>query len=100
MAAHDGIRVIAKITAQPDKVAPLKTVLTGLVKPTRGEDACVSYQLLCNAGDACEFVFVEEWKSLEGMQAHLQTPHVQDALGKAESLLAKAPEIVVYSVIE
>jgi len=49
------VRVIARITAQLDKVEELKSVLLGLVAPTRLEKSCVSYQLVQDKTDLAEF---------------------------------------------
>lgn len=93
------VRVIARITAQLDKVAQLKSVLLGLVEPTRLEKGCVSYQLVQDKTDLAEFVFIEEWISDSAIDAHMTSAHVQAAFSKAQSLLAKAPDIRKYGVL-
>jgi quinol monooxygenase YgiN len=94
------IRVVARITAKPEKVAELASILRDLVGPTRKETGCISYQLLGNKTDAGDFVFVEEWTSDAALDAHLASPHLQRALSKATSLLAKTPDIRRYSLID
>lgn len=93
------VRVIARITAQLDKVEQLKSVLLGLVEPTRLEKGCISYQLLQDKTDLAEFVFIEEWISDLAIDAHMTSSHVQNAFSKAQSLLAKAPDIRKYWVL-
>ena len=95
----ESVRVVATITAQPDKADELKAVLLSLIAPTRAEDGCLSYQLFQNNADADDFVFVEEWASDAAIDAHMTTPHLQDALSRVQSLLAKAPDIRRYSII-
>ena len=97
--ASDSLRVVATITAQPDKADELKCILLGLVEPTRSEAGCISYQLFQNSSDASDFVFVEEWASDAALDQHMTTPHVQDAITRGQSLFAKAPDIRKYSVI-
>jgi quinol monooxygenase YgiN len=94
--AGESVRVVARITSQPDKVEELKSVLLGLVEPTRLEKGCVSYQLVQDKTDLVEFVFIEEWISDSAIDAHMTSSHVQDAFSKAQSLLAKAPDIRKY----
>ncbi|CAG9933823.1 putative quinol monooxygenase [Candidatus Nitrotoga arctica] len=93
------VRVIARITAQLDKVEELKSVLLGLVEPTRLEKGCVSYQLVQDKTDLAEFVFIEEWSSDSAIDVHMTSSHVQDAFLKAQSLLVKAPDIRKYGVL-
>ena len=97
--ADETVRVVARITAQPDKIAELKSLLIGLIAPTRGERGCVSYQLCQSKDDPAEFVFIEEWASAQAIDSHMRTPHVQAAFAKAPSLLAKPPDIRNYSII-
>ena len=96
---NEAVRVIARVTSQPDKVEELKSILLNLVEPTRSEKGCVSYQLLQDKTDSAEFVFIEEWTSDSAIDAHMTTSHVQDALSKAQSLFAKAPDINKYVII-
>ena len=95
----DTLRVVATITAQPGKADELKTILLGLIAPTRAEAGCLSYQLLQNNSDPTDFVFVEEWTSDAALDEHMTTAHVQDAISRAQSLFAKAPDIRRYSVL-
>ena len=97
--AGESVRVVAKITSQPDKVEELKSVLLGLVEPTRLEKGCVGYQLVQDKSDLAEFVFIEEWISDSAIDAHMTSAHVQAAFSKAQSLLAKAPDIRKYGVL-
>lgn len=93
------VRVVARITAQPDKVEGLTSILLDLVGQTRKEKGCISYQLLQNKIDPSDFTVVEEWTSDSAIDAHFTTPHVQEALSKAKSLLARDPDIRRYFII-
>jgi quinol monooxygenase YgiN len=53
------IRVVARVVALPDKVEEVKSVLIGLIEPTRKEDGCIIYELLQNHADPTDFTFVE-----------------------------------------
>jgi len=97
--ANESVRVVATITALPDKAEELKAVLLGLITPTRAEAGCISYQLFQNNADAADFVFVEEWTSDAAIDAHMTTTHLQDTLARTQGLLARAPDIRRYSII-
>lgn len=90
------VTVVAEIIAQPGKEAELRAVLMGLIEPTRKEAACVQYDLHERTDKAGHFVFYENWKSQAGLDAHMQTEHLQAALSKVGSLVAGAPSIVTY----
>lgn len=96
----ESVRVVARMVARPENLTALSSVLLDLLGPTRQENGCVSYQLLRNNANACEFVLVEEWENNAALDAHLQTPHLQDALAKVRPLLAKLVDARRYSVFE
>jgi quinol monooxygenase YgiN len=93
------LHVIARLTARSDTVAPLQTILTALLEPTRREVGCRSYNLLHNRADPTDFTFVEEWADAAALDTHLQTPHLQAALAQAVSLLATDPDIRRYTLV-
>ena len=93
------IRVVARITARPDSVEPLKSILLSLIDPTRAEKGCVSYQLLQNNADPTDFTYVEEWVSDTAIDAHFATTHVREALANGIKLFGKEPDIRKYSAI-
>jgi quinol monooxygenase YgiN len=94
------IRVLAKMTSRPEKADELESVLLELLKPTRKERGCLSYQLYRNNANVCEFVLVEEWENDASLAAHLDTTHIQDALMKAKPLLAKMLDVRKYTELE
>jgi quinol monooxygenase YgiN len=93
------MKVILRLTAKPEKVEELKSILMGLVAPTRKEPGCISYEVFQNNADPCDFSFVEEWQDEAAINAHWTTPHVQDALARGVPMLAAAPDDRRYSRI-
>jgi quinol monooxygenase YgiN len=85
--------VVAVITAKAGSEQQVQQALTALVEPTRSEPGCISYELLVSAADPATFITVETWRSQADLDAHLQTPHVQQALAAAGDHLAEAPAI-------
>lgn len=61
--ANETVRVVARMTARPEKIEELKVLLSGLIDPTRREKGCISYQLLQNRADPTDFTFIEEWRA-------------------------------------
>jgi quinol monooxygenase YgiN len=94
------VRALARITAQPDKVEELITVLLHLVEETRKENGCISYQLLQNKADPRDFTVIEEWASDSVIDTHLASAHMQEAFSKAAPLLASEPDIRRYRLLD
>ncbi|MBK5915617.1 putative quinol monooxygenase [Rhodocyclus purpureus] len=80
------VHIVARFTARPDTVAQLRPILQGLLEPTRKEAGCLRYELLHNAADPTDFTFVEEWADDAAIDAHLQTPHLLDAVARSQAL--------------
>ncbi len=75
----NSMRVVARIKALPDTVADVRSILTGLIEPTRNEAGCITYELWQNREDATDFTFVEEWASATALDAHAASQHLKDA---------------------
>ena len=93
------MKVILRLAARPDKVETLKPVLLELATESRKEKDCLSYHVLQNQADPCDFTLVEEWTSEGALDAHLKTQHVANAFAKGGPLLAAAPDARRYLTI-
>ena len=82
------IHIIARFTAKPESVAALRTLLVGMLAPTRQEAGCIRYELLNNRNDPTDFTFVEEWADQAAIDAHMQTPHLKAVLVDSAPLVA------------
>ena len=92
------IHIIARFTARPDTIDALRTLLLGMLEPTRKEAGCVSYELLNNSADPTDFTFVEEWASQAAIDAHMKTPHLQAVVADSAPLLASPLDVRFYTV--
>lgn len=93
------IRVVARVVALPDKVEAVKSVLLGLIEPTRKEEGCIVYELLQNQADPTDFTFVEEWESQALLEAHLASAHIEEAESQLNGLVAAEPDIRLYQLL-
>jgi quinol monooxygenase YgiN len=94
------ITVIATFQARPGKEAELRNALIGLVAPTRKEAGCINYDLHSSPEDPAKFLFHENWTGKAALDAHLQSPHVQNLLPRVKELCVAFPEIKVWEKIE
>jgi quinol monooxygenase YgiN len=95
--AENSVRVVARITAKPDKVSELRTILSSLIEPTQKEKGCIRYEMLENRSDPTDFTFVEEWSDDLALETHLNS--LQSSLPKVMEFVAEPPEIRTYSVV-
>jgi len=95
----DKLQVIAHLTAKPGKEEELHELLQSMIPPTRAEAGCVMYVLWRDPENPAHFAFVEEWTSEAALDEHLATPHLTDALGRFEDLLAGPPQIGRYDAV-
>mgnify|MGYP000016123899 CR=1 FL=1 len=93
------LRVVARLAANPDKVAELKSLLLSIMEPTRKEKGCIKYELLQNQADPTDFTFVEEWESADLLELHLGSTHIQDAVQQLEGLAVAPPDIRRYELL-
>ena len=80
------INVIAELQAKPEHAEAVKTMLMGLVEPSRAEDGCKGYHLLVNKHDPKYFYTYEEWTGEDKLKAHLEA---------AKPLLEKSKDLLV-----
>ena len=97
--ASNSLRVIARLKARPNKVGELRSLLIGLLAPTRKEPGCASYEMLENREDPTEFTFVEEWRDEAALQAHFGTDHIRHALKMFPDLLVEELDVRRYGLV-
>ncbi|MDJ0359871.1 putative quinol monooxygenase [Rhodococcus sp. H29-C3] len=93
------LKVVATITAKPESVDAIRTGLATLAEESAKESGNVSYELFESASEPGTFVTIEVWGSQEDLDAHMQTPHLQKALGEFGAHLASAPSIHPLRVV-
>jgi quinol monooxygenase YgiN len=70
------IILLVRLRIKPGLQQEIKAVAKAAVDATRKEQGCVSYNLLQDPYDDCEFRIIEEWASLEDLRAHGRMPHL------------------------
>lgn len=93
------IKLIAVVTAKEGLEETVKQELLSLVEPTRAEAGCISYDLHQAIDDKSLFVFYENWRSMEDLEKHRQTPHLRAFGQKADGLLAKPVEVTLLEIL-
>ena len=94
------IHVVAVITAKPGSEDAVREAMKGIVGPTREEPGCLAYDLSESSSAPGTFITVEEWSDPSDLDKHLQTEHIQGALGVLGSELAAPPAIHALTPID
>jgi quinol monooxygenase YgiN len=87
------------VRTKPETLQQVKQGLLEILTDTRTEAGCINYDLHQSNDDPCVFLLYENWLTGAALDAHLQTPHVQTFLSKAETLTAEPVDICRYTMI-
>jgi quinol monooxygenase YgiN len=90
---------LAFFRAQLGQTQALGIALAALVDPTRAETECLNYDLHQSLDDADVWFVYENWRSADGLHAHMQAPHLQAFLKAAPDLVAGDIDLRRFSMI-
>jgi quinol monooxygenase YgiN len=93
------ITVLALVKAKAGMEQIVAQELMSLVNPTRSEPGCINYDLHQAADEKSQFMFYENWKSMEDLEKHREAPHMKAYRQKVGSLLAKPIEVILFEMI-
>lgn len=88
------LHAVATIPVRAELAEQAAVGLAELAEKTRAEDGCLSYDLYRSAAQPGTFVTIEQWRSAEDLDAHMGTPHVQQAIAEFGAMLTG--EIAVH----
>ncbi len=54
---------------------------------TRAEPGCISYEFFVGLSDPDTLLLYQEWESVEALQDHFETPHMEEFLGSLPDVL-------------
>ncbi|EGO65863.1 YcnE [Acetonema longum DSM 6540] len=69
------IVVHAKSKIKPECIEAFLEQAEIVIRATRAEAGCISYQLMADTVSNDSFMFVEEWTDREALDRHFKTPH-------------------------
>lgn len=94
--AEEKIMVLARIKAKDGMAEKVKQELMSLVAPTRSEAGCIDYNLHQSTDDESLFMFYENWTSKQALDEHIEKPHLQAFIAKADKLLAEPLDVTIW----
>ena len=90
------IIVTATITAKSGNRNEIISKSKDLIKATRQEAGCISYELLASTEDEDVLIMFERWEKMESLEKHMQTDHFKSFGPSIKELLAKELDIDIY----
>ena len=84
--SQKNLTVVARIKAKAGAEEEVRQLLLSLIEPTHKEAGCVNYTLHQGTEDKSLFMFYENWTSKETLDEHIQMPHIQGLLNRADEL--------------
>jgi quinol monooxygenase YgiN len=84
MSSH--VKIIAILAARPGKVEQLRTLLDGMVAPSRQEPGNLRYDLWHDQTDPARFVLDELYVNSEAVAAHRASAHFHNYLSAINDL--------------
>ena len=91
------IIVTATITANPGERDKIITKSQDLIKSTRLESGCISYNLYASTESDNILLMLERWENQEVLESHMQTKHFKAFGADIKNLLARKLDIDVCS---
>ena len=99
MSSSEKVVVVATLQVKPGTEDEALAAAGAAIPPTHEEDGCLGYALHQDLADPTRFVFVEQWASVEALDAHSTASHLQEAFGKLGPLLAAPPVILRLAAV-
>lgn len=76
--SNDHVILNVHLQAAPGREEEAATQLRNLIAPTRSEPGCVTYVLHRDPQDPTKFMFYEEFRNQDALEAHSKMPHFQN----------------------
>ena len=93
------IHILASFEVKNDKLQEFVELCNELIRESRQEEGCVSYNLQQDIKRENHFVFVEQWKSNEAIEKHNSSSHFTRIVPMLVEICEKAPVIEVFNRI-
>ncbi len=88
----------AVLVIKPEARARWLELAAAVTPPSRAEEACKSYVLYESVETPNTFIIVEEWASIEGLNAHFHSPAFGAFMAGLGEVLAGPPSGAVSTV--
>ena len=89
------LKIIASLTIENEKdTADIVKALHTVVDATRKEEGSISYELHQDVANPKTYVFIEEWKSQEAIDAHNSSAHFHEFVKAVDGKVALTVNVI------
>lgn len=92
------IAVVALREVEAGKEDEYLRCAENVVRETRKEQGCISYECCRNSENAMRFAMIEKWENRECLDAHMQTAHFKEFIAATKDM-GQGSSIEVFSVL-
>jgi quinol monooxygenase YgiN len=93
------IKVVHKKILREGAKEKFLALLEEMIAKTRKEDGCVAYELYELDGDPNTIAYIEEWESLEKLEAHKNSEHFKRIVPAAAKFAAETFPLEIYKLL-
>ena len=94
------ITIVAKSIIKQGKQEDFKVLAEKLIRESRKEKGCISYDLYEDINRSNTLTFIEEWRNEEAIRLHNESAHFTGIIPILSELREGKPEINLYKLIE
>jgi quinol monooxygenase YgiN len=98
--SEEQVTVIAYIEIKPGTEEAFRAELDKVITATRAESACVNYDFHQSSKEPNHFVAYENWTSMEGLDQHAKSAHIQAFRQNCAEMFAKPVEITIWKKLD
>lgn len=93
------LKVVAKSAVKKDCLENVLALYGELVKKTREEQGCLSYELFQDTENPYILTMIETWESREYLEKHFQSAHFTALVPKIKECREGSAELNIYTQI-
>lgn len=91
------VHVVASFTVKQDCLSEFLNKATSLlVEPGRADAGCLQYELCQSSEDPCHCAMIEQWRSMDDLNTHLQADYIPPALDALRSMVSDGPHVTRF----
>jgi quinol monooxygenase YgiN len=95
---RDVIVVTGRVQIPAENRPRFLEIATLMCRASRSDDGCIGYRVYEDAEEPGRFVFIEEWREDEALQAHFRQPHTGAFMGELPGLLGEPPDALFHTI--
>ena len=91
------VNVCASLKVKEDKLDEFLAACETCIQKTNKEKGCIFYNCHQDLSDPTHIMFIEQWETLEDLETHHNSQHVQDIFAVVDKCKAGEPNIMRFS---